>query len=144
MTRQRMRKGPPSKSGSDGDELLMSWLIRMLDEERLEGLRWEDKPRRKFRIAWTHRSAEKWSEKDVEVQKAWAIHKGNNIDLSLLDKKGTDPATLKAKSNILKKIKATFRCALNSKKELHLNNNDDDDDDNNDDGNNNNNDDDDT
>ncbi|XP_035218430.1 uncharacterized protein LOC118191705 isoform X2 [Stegodyphus dumicola] len=81
--------------------LLLPWLIDHLERETFEGLRWSDKDSKIFYVYWMHKAADPWTRKQVEVCEAWAKYKGN---------KKENP----------RDIKANFRCALRSKKELKL------------------------
>lgn len=76
------------------------WLERMIDSQKVPGLRWVDKERTMFSIPWKHAARHGWElHKDASLFKEWAIHTGKYVE-----GQDSDPKTWKA----------NFRCAMNS------------------------------
>ncbi|XP_026513417.1 interferon regulatory factor 7 [Terrapene carolina triunguis] len=74
------------------------WLIKQINSENYEGLRWVDKDHTQFRIPWKHTSRKDINPNDYKIFKAWAITSGKYNE----------------KLKDLAKWKTNFRCALRS------------------------------
>ncbi|XP_033744708.1 interferon regulatory factor 1-like [Pecten maximus] len=76
------------------------WLIELLNNNKTDGLTWEDREQGTFRINWKHGARNGWNiDKDANVFEQYAIHTGRYT-------KDQNPNP--------KRWKANFRCALNS------------------------------
>ncbi|KAM4017308.1 interferon regulatory factor 7 [Anomaloglossus baeobatrachus] len=78
-------------------ELFGPWLIRQINSNYFEGVRWLDESRTLFRLPWKHLNMSKKDERDYGIFKAWAIHSGKYVQNC------EDAPTWKT----------NFRCALN-------------------------------
>ncbi|XP_071829376.1 uncharacterized protein [Apostichopus japonicus] len=82
---------------------LRPWLTKMIEEQKIPGLEWEDKDKQTVKIPWKHAARHGWiKDRDASLFKAWAIHT-----------KKYNPETDTPKANP-KMWKANFRCAINS------------------------------
>ncbi|XP_039273462.1 interferon regulatory factor 4-like isoform X2 [Styela clava] len=92
---------PQSSAGgkSEPPKRLRYWLVEMIENGQIPGLRWEDEGKTIFRIPWKHAGKNNWKEDDCRIFKAWAEHRGKYKEG--VDK--FDPATWKTR----------LRCALN-------------------------------
>ncbi|XP_040266350.1 interferon regulatory factor 7 [Bufo bufo] len=78
-------------------ELFGPWLIRQINSNKFEGVRWLDESRTLFRVPWKHLNMRNADERDYGIFKAWAICSGKyHPDFE-------EPPTWKT----------NFRCALN-------------------------------
>ncbi|KAJ8416541.1 hypothetical protein AAFF_G00358290 [Aldrovandia affinis] len=77
------------------------WLEEQINSDKIPGLKWVNREKRIFQIAWMHAARHGWDvEKDAPLFRNWAIHTGKyqpGVDKP-------DPKTWKA----------NFRCAMNS------------------------------
>ncbi|XP_069596610.1 interferon regulatory factor 7 [Ranitomeya imitator] len=85
-------------------ELFGPWLIRQINSNHFDGVRWLDESRTLFRLPWKHLNMSNVDERDYGIFKAWAIHSGK------YSQNCADPPTWKT----------NFRCALN---QVHYRNN---------------------
>uniref|UniRef100_A0A8C3II11 Interferon regulatory factor 7 n=1 Tax=Chrysemys picta bellii TaxID=8478 RepID=A0A8C3II11_CHRPI len=74
------------------------WLIKQINSENYEGLRWVDRDHTQFRIPWKHTSRKDINPNDYKIFKAWAITSGKYNE----------------KLKDLAKWKTNFRCAMRS------------------------------
>lgn len=100
---QSSQEGIPKPSRPAERMRLRPWLIKMIEEQKIPGLEWEDKEKQTVKIPWKHAARHGWiKDRDASLFKAWAIHT-----------KKYNPDTDMPKANP-KMWKANFRCAINS------------------------------